>query len=653
MPSTPIDAASGTSSSAYLWLEFHGDPEQWLSIANQIKQSTTLTVALLELNLLDNHYQQELDCQELWEFHQCQPLFPGSVVPLSPPLAHGPSPLPPPSIPKKQKRPVKLNPGSKGSSGLRRQVVPSGSSEQFAPPNTVEDLFRMRIKTPSKQQCSQEPLRPYPRSQATSALKAENDRLKAEVEELRTLLTQAQGQNSTLTSLLCDTSSSLDLCSKELEASRRSLEEVAVEHEEYQRVLTQFQAIEAELPEPPSEDILIRFYIAQSEVGISKEVARKQKQEIAELRKQVADVEQHSFDAYAELDSANACAMQQRDRLEELEDMVCQYRDRAHVAKGLIRQYPEDKGLNEVELPSLSELQRKLDASEALHAGFVDARPDSVEPPLQIPLPPTPTLDHLPVVPAMDSIMVTWERLIVNYIRDMIDPPGPRYRFPTSLESLGSAGEPITATEDDEDTPMVGDEPPVPPSIEGSTEIGPRGEVTALEEGQDEEFLVENPEDSSSHVSKLQFVLFKIIHIVTNIEMDSSQLLEYLAKLSVPAMPPPPPTPVVHCTGSSGPSSMSIKEILISLGDLLACTGFFNCSKTCVIRRDKEKIQIVTQGDTCTKLVKVAVEFCVPQIVVYSITQSMYECKFDELMLRPYAFRCVPAPLKIKLQIMS
>lgn len=46
--------------------------------------------------------------------------------------------------------------------------------------------------------------------------------------------------------------------------------------------------------------------------------------------------------------------------------MVCQYRDRAHVAEGLIRQYPEDKGLYEVELPSLSELQRKLDTSEAL-----------------------------------------------------------------------------------------------------------------------------------------------------------------------------------------------------------------------------------------------------------------------------------------------
>ncbi|KAJ3897829.1 hypothetical protein F5879DRAFT_694265 [Lentinula edodes] len=102
----------------------------------------------------------------------------------------------------------------------------------------------------------------------------------------------------------------------------------------------------------------------------------------------------------------------------------------------------------------------------------------------------------------------------------------------------------------------------------------------------------ENPKDSSSRVSKLRFILFKIVHMVTNAgyiifllmaivvamsllfptpwtEMDSGRLPEYLAKLSVPATPPPPPTPVARCAGSSGPSSMSIKEILIGLGDLL------------------------------------------------------------------------------------
>ncbi|KAJ3925458.1 MAG: hypothetical protein NXY57DRAFT_967793 [Lentinula lateritia] len=681
------------------FLEVHGDPgqrtryslpsDQWLSISSRIEQSTNSTVALLELNLLDDHYQRELDRQELREFQQRQLSLPSTTIPCSSPVVRDPSPLLPASIPTKRKRPVKVDPGSEvgsnpapkrlrpvpsavdsshaeiapegegtsdyrrvvlvlrpppvpdlevlphlpeavrrgpevsvpssartpsrsqGSGRLHRRVVSSGSSKQFAPPNAVEDSFRVRINTPPMQQRSQEPLRPYPRSQATSALKAENDRLKAEIEELRGLLAQARGQTSTLTSLLRDTSSSLDVCSQELEASRRSLEEVAVERAEYQRVLTQFQAIEAELPEPHSEDLVTRFHIAHSELVVTKETAREQRREITELRKQVADVEQRSSNAYEELDSANARALRQRDRLEELEDMVCRYRDRAHVAEELIRQYPEDEGLYEVELPSLSDLQRKLNVSEALvhhlatfahrlytadpanllhyhnryvgglleavtlllyrgsthtpdrlpsivklvldyltqarfmhgelhlrsissllyyysnaadrvdglyqemlshsrfpshnafltaaqHVGYVDARPGSMEPPLHrrffsfdhpIPIPPTPMSDHLPAVPAMDSIMETWERLIVNYIRDMIDTPGPRYQFP-GLELLGFAGEPNSTTGVDEDTPMVGDERPISPSVEGSTEVGPRGEVTTLGGGRDTELLV-------------------------------------------------------------------------------------------------------------------------------------------------------------------
>ncbi|KAJ3803609.1 hypothetical protein F5876DRAFT_84896 [Lentinula aff. lateritia] len=360
---------------------------------------------------------------ELWEFRQQQPLVPGplSPVPRTSPLA-GNSSLPPCApVTKKRKRLVKVDSGStpkccrpeqpvgrsspsaptvppvEGVSDYRRVVlvlrpphvpgselttlpeaghlVPAYSShrsvvdqsrsqghteiprrapqaglfEQFVPPSEVEDFSRSRIKTPPVQQRSREPLRPYPRSQASSALRVDNDRLKTEVEELRALLAQSRGQVSTLTSLLRDTSSSLDLRSQELEASHRSLEEVARDRVEYQRVLSQFQAIKAELPEPPSEDLVTCFRITHSEVDAYREVAKRQKQELGELRKQVEDTTNRSSDAYAELDAANARALRQRDRLEELEEL-----------------YPEDDGLYEVELPSLSELQRKLDAPEAL-----------------------------------------------------------------------------------------------------------------------------------------------------------------------------------------------------------------------------------------------------------------------------------------------
>ncbi|KAJ4484557.1 hypothetical protein C8R41DRAFT_921658 [Lentinula lateritia] len=332
----------------------------WLSLVVSWRstetRSTNSTSALLELNPLDDQDQRELDCQELREFCQHQPLVPGpsTLVPHTSPLAGGSSLLPPAPVMKKRKRLVKVDPGStpkrrrleqvvdrsspivptvpqvEGGSSYRRVVlvlrpphvpdseiptlpgvghlVPEDSShrsvvdqsrsqgytkippcvpqaglfEQFVPPSEVEDFSWSRIKTPP---CSREPLRPYPRSQASSALRVDNDHLKTEVEELRTLLAQSRGQ--------------------ELEASRRSLEEVARDHAEYQRVLSQFRAIEAELPEPASEDLVTRFLIAHSEV------AKRQKQEIGELRKQVDDASSHSSDAYAELDSANARALRQ------------------------------------------------------------------------------------------------------------------------------------------------------------------------------------------------------------------------------------------------------------------------------------------------------------------------------------------------------
>ncbi|KAJ3884298.1 hypothetical protein GG344DRAFT_84254 [Lentinula edodes] len=181
---------------------------------------------------------------------------------------------------------------SQGYDEIPHRVPQAGSFEQFVPPSKVEGFSGSRIKTPTVLQRSREPLCPYPRPQASSALKAEDDCLK----------TEARGQVSTLTSLLCDTSSSLDLWNQELEASRRLLEEVAGDRAEYHQVLSQFWAIEAGLPEPPSEDLLTRFCIAHAEV------AKSQQQEILELHKQVDDATNCSSNAYAELDSANSCA---------------------------------------------------------------------------------------------------------------------------------------------------------------------------------------------------------------------------------------------------------------------------------------------------------------------------------------------------------
>ncbi|KAJ3911518.1 hypothetical protein F5877DRAFT_73116 [Lentinula edodes] len=207
---------------------------------------------------------------------------------------------------------------------------------------------------------------PFPRARATAALKAENKTPRAEVADLCKVLETSRAETSTLTSLLRDTMTSLDDRNKDLEASRHALQDVAADCLEYSHVLAQFRAIEAELPEAPLEDALTWFHLAVAEVDSYREVAIRQKQEISELREQVDKEQKRSFEAHEALDTANARAIRLRDRLEDLEETVHCYRARAHVAEELIRKYPEDEGLYEVDLPLLSSLQNKLTASEVM-----------------------------------------------------------------------------------------------------------------------------------------------------------------------------------------------------------------------------------------------------------------------------------------------
>ncbi|KAJ3924819.1 MAG: hypothetical protein NXY57DRAFT_968964 [Lentinula lateritia] len=220
-----------------------------------------------------------------------------------------------------------------------------GLSNQFVPPVVPEHRSAV--------------LHPYP----TAALKADNEALWAEVADLRKLLEASRTGTSTLTSLLWDTSTSLNNCYKDLEASHCALQDVAADCLEYNHVLAQFRAIEAELPEAPLEDALTQFHLA---VDSYREVAIRQKQELLELREQVDKEQKQSYEAHEELDAANARAIHLQDCLEELQESVHRYRTRAHAAEELIRKFPEDEGLYEVDLPSLSSLQDKLTASEAM-----------------------------------------------------------------------------------------------------------------------------------------------------------------------------------------------------------------------------------------------------------------------------------------------
>ncbi|KAF8825466.1 hypothetical protein HHX47_DHR6000152, partial [Lentinula edodes] len=331
------------------FLEVHGDPgqrtrfalpsEQWRDIATKVEASTNSTVALMELNALDEQDQRELDRLELGEFRRQQPQLPRPLT-----TSSLPSPIPSAVATKKRKRSVRQEeggpsshkravgaaPGSEvspkvhdrkrkrsagesrdaevpdyrrvvlvlrpplvdtpgsaplsggraeedvpsspplgktGSTGVppslsqdrssglpvRRRANSPGSSNQFIPPVLSERRPVLTIQTPPPSQRSPDVLHPFPRARATAALRAENETLRAEVADLRKLLETSRAETSTLTSLLRDTTTSLDDRNKDLEASRRALQDVAADRLEYSRVLAQFRAIEAELPEAPLE----------------------------------------------------------------------------------------------------------------------------------------------------------------------------------------------------------------------------------------------------------------------------------------------------------------------------------------------------------------------------------------------------------------
>ncbi|GAW09138.1 hypothetical protein LENED_011270 [Lentinula edodes] len=366
------------------FLEVHGDPgqrtrfalpsEQWRDIATKVEASTNSTVALMELNALDEQDQRELDRLELGEFRRQQPQLPRPLT-----TSSLPSPIPsavaihflpscrlhahwrkrekapgsevsPEVHDRKRKRsagesrdaevpdyrrvvlvlrpPLVDTPGSAPLSGGRAEedvhssppLGKTGSTR--VPPSLSQDRssglpVRRRANSPGLKMIYEPSSRPPQASETSRA-------------ETSTLTLPPSGPYNFLD----------DHRNKDLEASRRALQDVAADRLEYSRVLAQFRAIEAELPEAPLEDALTWFHLAVAEVDSYREVAIRQKQEISELREQ--------------------------DRLEDLEETVHCYRTRAHVAEELIRKYPEDEGLYEVDLPSLSSLQDKLTASEVM-----------------------------------------------------------------------------------------------------------------------------------------------------------------------------------------------------------------------------------------------------------------------------------------------
>ncbi|KAJ3847860.1 hypothetical protein EV368DRAFT_87243 [Lentinula lateritia] len=132
------------------FLEVHGDlgqrthftlpSKQWRNIAEKIEASTNSTVALIELNTLDEQDQQEVDRLELGEFLRKQPQLPGPSATSSLPLP-SPSVMATPCMPaKKRKRSVRQE---EGGSSRRKHPV-----EEVSELDVVPEVHDRKCKRP-------------------------------------------------------------------------------------------------------------------------------------------------------------------------------------------------------------------------------------------------------------------------------------------------------------------------------------------------------------------------------------------------------------------------------------------------------------------------------------------------------------------------
>ncbi|KAJ3925201.1 MAG: hypothetical protein NXY57DRAFT_1044308 [Lentinula lateritia] len=309
--------------------------------------------------------------------------------------------FPPPSEESGSNRvPLPQSQGRSSDLLTHKQSNPPGLSNQFIPPVH-----------------SREALHPYPQAQATAALKADKKALWAEVADLHKLLEASCTKTLTLTSLLWDTLTSLNNCNKDLE-------DVGADFLEYNCVLAQFMAIEAELPEAPLEDALTQFHVAVSEV---------QRQKLLELHEQVDKEQKRSYEP------TRNWTLLMHDKLTASEAMLHRMATFAHwlhsadPANLLHHHNMYMGGLIE---PVITLLPR-----------YVDACPGSLEPPLHcrlfsfghpIPLPQSPTSNHIPVIPMMDSVMLMWEGIVEAYICEVLGYPASPDRVPFPVEAPSS-----------------------------------------------------------------------------------------------------------------------------------------------------------------------------------------------------------------------
>ncbi|KAJ3924812.1 MAG: hypothetical protein NXY57DRAFT_968975, partial [Lentinula lateritia] len=391
-------------------------------------------------------------------------------------------PAPPPSFPSP------LRPSSPDPVFAPRVAPVSRQTGSVRDPESLVQLAEVAGRQTSFASGSAAPL-PMPPPSAIKGpwehpYRAENERLITQVRLLELQLASSRQENSTLTSALRDTSTSLEARQGELDQLRASVALSSQRQEEYERLMDQFQALQRLLPGPIDKSLVDRFPDFEELSHVVCKERDKYLSRSASSNHRNEELEKSLIQQQSVVDESNALAVRQRKRIEALQEEVHRFRERALFMEEMVREYPEE-GSYSVSLPPLAEVQGQLNDSlaslrrvatfahrlyrsnpatwffhnaaereegtyrlilnhsrfadnapflnAAQHAGFVQPFNNSLEPPLHCRMFALETAlphhglgnweDLVPAVPNLDSATQAWEAMMLDLIHFVTDTP--------------------------------------------------------------------------------------------------------------------------------------------------------------------------------------------------------------------------------------
>ncbi|KAJ3897594.1 hypothetical protein F5879DRAFT_995800 [Lentinula edodes] len=175
-----------------------------------------------------------------------------------------------------------------------------------------------------------------PRILSQHPYRVENERLAARVRLLESQLASSRQENATLTSALRDTSVSLEARQGELDQLRESVSSAAQQQELYDRLLDQVETLKRALPGPPNESLVDRFQGLEEDLRLAHESWAKYLSCFESSNRRNEELKTSLVQQQSLVDESNALAVQQRKKIEALQEEVYCFRDREILRKKVV-----------------------------------------------------------------------------------------------------------------------------------------------------------------------------------------------------------------------------------------------------------------------------------------------------------------------------